>query len=73
MLTAGVAWSIYSMRGKKATDALSVTISNFMLATIFTIGHSMLFITKVRMDTFDIVLAAASGMGYVIWYAALQR
>ena len=78
MLTAGVAWAIYSLQGKKAPDALSVTTSNFMLATIFTLGHSLLFITKVRMDSMGILLAAASGaitsgIGYVIWYAALQR
>ena len=78
MLTAGVAWAIYSLRGKKATDALSVTTSNFLRATIFTLGLSLIFITKVRMDTTGILLAAVSGaitsgIGYVIWYAALQR
>ena len=78
MLTAGVAWAIYSLRGKKATDALSVTTSNFMRATIFTLGLGLMFITKVRMDTTGILLAAVSGaitsgIGYVIWYAALQR
>ena len=78
MLTAGVAWAIYSLRGKKATDALSVTTSNFLRATIFTLGLSLIFITKVRIDTTGILLAAVSGaitsgIGYVVWYAALQR
>ena len=78
MLTAGVAWAIYSLRGKRATDALIVTTSNFLRATIFTLGLSLIFITKVRIDTTGILLAAVSGaitsgIGYVVWYAALQR
>ena len=78
MLTAGVAWAIYSLRGKKATDAISVTTGNFVLANIFTAGFSMLLTEKMRMDITGIVLAATSGaitsgVGYVIWYAALKR
>ena len=78
MLTAGVAWAIYSLRGKRATDAVSVTTGNFMLATVFTLGLSLMLISKARMDTMGILLAVTSGaitsgIGYVIWYAALQR
>ena len=78
MLTAGVAWAIYSLRGKKATDAISVTTGNFMLATVFTLGLSLTLITKVSMDAMGMLLAVTSGaitsgVGYVIWYAALQR
>ena len=78
MLTAGVAWAIYSLRGKKATDAINVTTGNFMLATVFTLGLSLTLISKVSIDTLGMLLAATSGaitsgVGYVVWYAALKR
>ncbi len=78
MLTAGIAWALYSLRGRRVADAMSVTTGNFMLATIFTLGFSLTFISKVKMDSLGVMLAVisgaiTSGIGYVIWYAALQR
>ena len=78
MLIAGTAWAIYSLRGRISADAMRVTTGNFMLATIFTLCLSLTFISKVKIDSMGVMLAVisgaiTSGIGYVIWYAALQR
>jgi drug/metabolite transporter (DMT)-like permease len=77
MLTAGVAWAIYSLRGKGASDPVSVTAGNFMLAAIFSVVLSLVFISNAKMDATGIALAVVSGavtsgVGYAIWYSALQ-
>lgn len=78
MLTAGIAWAIYSLRGKKEKDAIAVTTGNFMFATIFSIGLSLILISTIKINPIGIMLATisgaiTSGIGYVIWYAALQK
>ncbi len=78
MLSAGVAWGIYSLLGKTAGDAASATAGNFLravpLAAIF--GISLLpWMRLDRAGTGYAVLsgAIASGAGYVIWYTALPN
>ncbi len=78
MLIAGTAWAIYSLRGRTSVDAMQVTSGNFMLATVFALALSLTFITKVKLESMGVMLAVisgavTSGIGYVIWYAALQR
>lgn len=75
MLGAGMAWGIYSIRGKGAGDALKVTAGNFLLALPMALALSLLL----RDASFDppgigyAVLSGAltSGLGYAIWYTAL--
>src|SRR4029453_12520701 len=38
MLSAGVAWGIYSLRGKGAGDPISITAGNFWRATVFAVA-----------------------------------
>jgi drug/metabolite transporter (DMT)-like permease len=76
MLSAGVAWGIYSLRGKRAGDPISVTAGNFMRAVPFAIVLSVAAIPWSRTDYAGIAYAAASGaltsaIGYAIWYTAL--
>jgi len=76
MLSAGVAWGVYSLRGKGAGDPTRVTAGNFARAVPFTLVLSVLMAGNVNLDAsgtgYAIASGAlASGMGYAIWYMAL--
>jgi len=78
MLSAGVAWGIYSVRGKVARDAIAVTTGNFVRAVLFVAAGSLALISRVHVDAAGIgyaIISGAitSGLGYVIWYSALSR
>jgi len=76
MLTAGVAWGIYSLRGKGGRDAIAATGGNFLRAVPFAALISIVTISSTRLDSLGVVYAIisgaiTSGLGYVIWYSAL--
>lgn len=76
MLTAGLAWGIYSLRGKGAGDPTLVTAGNFLRAVPMTLVLSLLMLNNNAMDAQGIRYALASGalasgVGYAIWYTAL--
>ena len=76
MLGAGVAWGIYSLRGKGEKNPASVTAGNFARAVPFAAVVSIVFIRWLRVDiagvSYAIISGAiTSGLGYVIWYRAL--
>lgn len=76
MLSGGVAWGIYSVRGKVAGDAIAVTTGNFVRAVAFAAAVSLSLIPRVHVDAAGIgyaIISGAitSGLGYVIWYGAL--
>ncbi len=77
MLSAGLAWAVYSLRGRGRPDALSATTGNFFRAVPLTLVASFLFREKFQFDAGGIGYACASGaltsgVGYAIWYAALR-
>jgi len=77
MLTAGVAWGIYSLRGKGGRDAIAATGGNFLRAVPFAALISIITISSTRLDSLGVVYAIisgaiTSGLGYVIWYSALS-
>lgn len=77
MIGAGVAWGIYSLRGRAGSDPLAATAGNFLRATPFALVTSLLMAGQFHADARGVALAVASGavtsgMGYVIWYAALR-
>lgn len=77
MLAAGVAWGIYSLRGKAAGDPTRVTAGNFLRAIPFAAGLSVAMLPYARFDRsgWDYAIASgalASGVGYAIWYTALR-
>jgi drug/metabolite transporter (DMT)-like permease len=77
MLSAGVAWGIYSIRGKVAADAIAVTTGNFLCAVLFAAAVSIASISRAHVDIAGIgyaIISGAitSGLGYVIWYTALS-
>ena len=77
MIAAGVAWGIYSLRGKRAGgDPLAATAGNFLRAAPMALALSALLARNAHASTAGLALAVASGavtsgIGYVIWYAAL--
>lgn len=76
MLGAGVAWGVYSLRGKGAGDPSGVTAGNFLRAVPMAMALSLIFIYRSNVDMAGVVYAMVSGaitsgMGYAIWYAIL--
>ena len=77
MLGAGVAWGIYSLRGKVAGDAIAVTTGNFLRAVLLALALSVVLISRADVKLVGIAYAIisgaiTSGLGYVIWYRALS-
>lgn len=77
MVGAGVAWGIYSLRGKANRDPVASTAGNFLRAVPFAAAVSIVLLSRARVDQtgiFYAVLSGAvtSGFGYVIWYSALS-
>ncbi|AVP58393.1 DMT family transporter [Pulveribacter suum] len=76
MVCAGVGWGIYSLRGRGAKDPLGVTAGNFLRAAALTVVLSAALAGQARWDPAGLAYgvasgAVASGLGYIIWYAAL--
>lgn len=78
MAVAGVAWGVYSLRGRGVADPLAATSRNFLRAVPLALALSVIFVARAHADATGIALAVASGaltsgLGYVVWYAALAR
>lgn len=76
MLSAGVAWGIYSLRGKGAGDPIKVTAGNFLRAVPIALILSLATLTGVSVDLVGFWYAVssgalASGIGYAIWYTTI--
>jgi drug/metabolite transporter (DMT)-like permease len=81
MLGAGAAWGVYSLLGRRAGDPTAATAGNFLRTVPFAALLLLLAAlaakggpeTVDRMGAFYAVLSGAvtSGLGYVLWYAAL--
>jgi drug/metabolite transporter (DMT)-like permease len=77
MLGAGVAWGVYSLRGRNAGDATGTTAGNFLRAVPFAVALSVAMLPWTSLDRLGICYAIssgalASGLGYAIWYTALK-
>lgn len=78
MIAAGVAWGVYSLRGKGAGDPLRVTAGNFVRTVPLAVALSLLTLANARLDAAGVAYAVASGaitsgVGYAIWYAVLPQ
>jgi drug/metabolite transporter (DMT)-like permease len=76
MLGAGIAWGIYSLRGKSAGDPLHSTAGNFLRAVPLAVLLTLVMLRSANFDRAGIGYAIASGalasgIGYAIWYTAL--
>jgi drug/metabolite transporter (DMT)-like permease len=77
MMTAGIAWGIYSLRGRGSQSPLTDTAGNFLYAVPFILAIRLLTVQDIQLSSRGIFLAAlsgaiSSGVGYAIWYAALR-
>lgn len=79
MLGAGVAWGVYSLRGKGAGDPTRVTAGNFLRAVPLALALSLAMLMLkggASLDAAGVGYAVASGaltsgLGYALWYAVL--
>jgi drug/metabolite transporter (DMT)-like permease len=77
MLGAGVAWGVYSLRGRGAGDATRTTAGNFLRSVPFAAALAVAALPWSSLDHAGIGYAIASGaltsgVGYAIWYTALK-
>ena len=77
MALAGIGWGVYSIRGRDETNTLVSTCSNIVYSTAFVIVLTAIIFSSADITRRGIVLAVisgarTSGVGYVIWYAALN-
>ncbi len=78
MATAGIAWGIYSLRGRGTRDPIGATADNFLRTVPLAIGVILLCLSRLTITPMGFLWAAlsgsiTSGVGYVLWYAALPR
>ena len=79
MLGAGVAWGVYSLRGRRSGAALPSTAHNFLRTLPMTAAASLVAASFAPFspDVAGVACALASGivtsaLGYAAWYAALK-
>ena len=77
MVVAGVCWGVYSLRGRGVSNPLLLTTGNFVRSVPLIGLSSLLLLPRVHVEPRGLVLsvasgAVASGLGYVVWYAALR-
>jgi drug/metabolite transporter (DMT)-like permease len=77
MMTAGIAWGFYTLRGKTSENPLAETTGNFARAAAMMILVFLFFLSQIHLSQKGILLAVlsgaiASGVGYSIWYSVLK-
>lgn len=81
MAAAGVAWGVYSLRGRHGADPTATTAGNFLRAApaaLVLVGVAVAWRVPVAMTpggaAYAVVSGAAtSGLGYAAWYAVVPR
>jgi len=78
MLFAGIAWGLYSLRGRRSSEPIADTAGNFVRAVPIALMLNALMFTNAFYTSRGVLLAAlsgaiASGLGYAAWYTALPR
>jgi len=78
MLVAGVAWGVYSVRGKAVGDPSAMSAGNFIRAVPITALLSLFMFRNMEVDLAGVWLAVISGalasaIGYILWYAVLPE
>jgi len=76
MAVSGIAWGVYSLRGRGAIDPARITAGNFARAVPFAVALSVATFASATFDTVGFAYAIASGaitsgLGYAIWYSVL--
>jgi drug/metabolite transporter (DMT)-like permease len=77
MVIAGIAWGVYSLAGKRATDLLASNARSFLWATPLCLFVGATQTASLHAGARGVALGAlsgavTSGLGYAIWYRALR-
>jgi len=77
MAAAGIAWGIYSLRGRGSKAPVAITADNFLRSAPLVLFISLIFFQNLHITLAGAFYACLSGgltsaLGYVIWYAALK-
>ena len=77
MAVAGIAWGVYSLRGRGQARPIEATAGNFVRSLPFVTLIALLAWARLDGTPKGIVLAVisgaiTSGLGYVLWYTALR-
>lgn len=77
MIAAGIAWGVYSLRGRGVADPAGETAGNFVRAAPMAIALAIALLSRQHLDSMGVLFAVlsgalASGIGYTAWYGALR-
>lgn len=77
MILAGIAWGFYTLQGKRSENPLADTTGNFIRTVPLILLLAIPLLTQLQLSQKGIILAIlsgaiASGIGYSVWYAALN-
>ncbi len=77
MMASGVAWGVYSLRGKGRSAPVASTAGNFARALPLAVAGALVAWWTLHASPRGLALAATSGavtsgLGYVVWYVALR-
>ena len=77
MTISGVAWGLYTVKGRGCTDPISDTAYNFMRTLPFIVILLVVTIQNANLSQAGAILAVmsgaiASGIGYAVWYFAIR-
>ena len=77
MAFAGACWGVYSLLGRGSANPMLDTTANFLRAAPLAVVASAIAFAHMHVSSTGLLLAIASGalssgLGYVIWYAALR-
>jgi drug/metabolite transporter (DMT)-like permease len=77
MCISGIAWGVYSIRGKGVSAPIAMTAGNFTRSAPMAVIASAVAASAVHFQLFGILLAlvsgvVTSGLGYILWYRALR-
>lgn len=84
MAIAGLAWGVYSLNGRAASDALGATSANFVISAVIALAGAALMsglsdaidfgsATWFGLSMAVIAGAITSGLGYSLWYTVLPN
>jgi drug/metabolite transporter (DMT)-like permease len=78
MVLAGVAWGLYSLRGRAVVDPIQETASHFARAVPLSLALGIFLLSRSHITPRGVLLAVVSGAvtsggGYVLWHAAVRR
>lgn len=77
MIVSGIAWGVYSLRGRGAADATRATAGNFIRTVPLALPLVAFSLFQTGIGGAGLLLAivsgaVTSGLGYVLWYRALK-